>query len=319
NHVESASSSGGGIYYSCYNSSSAQVYNSIIAENKVAETMQDITSSYTSDSYKIAGINNLTTFTGWTTSTGCVDYTTSPFVNSATGNYKLSPTSPALDMGNNDYVPSSAKTDLAGSTRICTGIVDLGAYESYSETTAMSLNRSMIGKLTAKKAQEVFSFTIDSSTSVSFQLLNGSHSKLSFRLFGPNTTVTLTASSGEFSLLNAGEYYLYVSSESNYQGSYSFRINTHSAHELILDETYQGTILASHYSKIFQLTTTNRLSIGTTFMSSTARCLRSVLMTGQHRLPGPVPTNDSLSKTLLQAHIILLSTTITLPSKQITR
>ena len=49
------------------------------------------------------------------------------FVDMGANNYRLLPTSPCVDMGNNGYVPWP--TDLDGNTRIFNGIVDMGAYE----------------------------------------------------------------------------------------------------------------------------------------------------------------------------------------------
>jgi hypothetical protein len=45
------------------------------------------------------------------------------------GNYSLQETSPAIDNGNNAYLPTGITTDLAGNPRISNGIVDMGAYE----------------------------------------------------------------------------------------------------------------------------------------------------------------------------------------------
>ena len=45
------------------------------------------------------------------------------------GNYSLQGTSPAIDNGNNAYLPTGITKDLAGNPRISNGIVDMGAYE----------------------------------------------------------------------------------------------------------------------------------------------------------------------------------------------
>jgi alpha-tubulin suppressor-like RCC1 family protein len=49
------------------------------------------------------------------------------FVNAASGDFRLTPNSPGLNAGNNDFAPGA--TDFAGAARISGGIVDLGAYE----------------------------------------------------------------------------------------------------------------------------------------------------------------------------------------------
>ncbi|MFP9100920.1 LamG-like jellyroll fold domain-containing protein, partial [Flavobacterium sp. RHBU_24] len=46
-----------------------------------------------------------------------------------TGDYHLLPCSPALNMGNNSYVPVGTTTDLDGYARIYNTLVDIGAYE----------------------------------------------------------------------------------------------------------------------------------------------------------------------------------------------
>jgi len=45
------------------------------------------------------------------------------------GNYALQGTSPAIDKGNNTYIPAGITKDLAGNSRISNDIVDMGAYE----------------------------------------------------------------------------------------------------------------------------------------------------------------------------------------------
>ena len=51
------------------------------------------------------------------------------FIDAENGDYRLAPGSPAIDKGDNDYVPVRLMTDLEGKPRIANGIVDMGAYE----------------------------------------------------------------------------------------------------------------------------------------------------------------------------------------------
>jgi hypothetical protein len=51
------------------------------------------------------------------------------FTNTAGGDYTLQAGSPAIDAGNNSFIPSGVTTDLAGNARIVNGTVDQGAYE----------------------------------------------------------------------------------------------------------------------------------------------------------------------------------------------
>lgn len=72
---------------------------------------------------------NYSCTTPWPVGTGNI--TNDPqFVNMGTGNYRLDIHSPCIDRGNNQYVASSAETDLDGHPRIAYGVVDMGAYEN---------------------------------------------------------------------------------------------------------------------------------------------------------------------------------------------
>jgi len=52
------------------------------------------------------------------------------FVDTAMGNYQLLTTSPCINAGRNDSLPSGFITDLLGHTRINNAVIDMGAYEN---------------------------------------------------------------------------------------------------------------------------------------------------------------------------------------------
>jgi hypothetical protein len=54
------------------------------------------------------------------------------FVNAAAGDLRLQSGSPAINAGNNSYIPVGVITDLYGNPRITDGTADMGAYESAS-------------------------------------------------------------------------------------------------------------------------------------------------------------------------------------------
>ncbi|MCP4437437.1 MAG: T9SS type A sorting domain-containing protein [Aureispira sp.] len=58
-------------------------------------------------------------------------------VSVAGGNFSLSAASPALDQGNNTFIPAGITTDLAGNARILNTTVDLGAYEGMAVVSSV--------------------------------------------------------------------------------------------------------------------------------------------------------------------------------------
>ena len=88
------------------------------------------------------------------------------FVNSGFGNFRLSQTSPAVDAGNNNFVPAEITTDLDGRARFVdmpvldTGIgtppiVDMGAYETYEDATAPTVTSVITLDASPTSAQSV--------------------------------------------------------------------------------------------------------------------------------------------------------------------
>jgi len=65
------------------------------------------------------------------TANGNINGSTNPlFVNASGGDFRLQPTSPAINAGNNSLIPSGVTKDIEGNTRIQGCAVDMGAYES---------------------------------------------------------------------------------------------------------------------------------------------------------------------------------------------
>ena len=65
------------------------------------------------------------------------------FVNN-TSDFTLQSTSPAINLGDNSYLPSSTTTDLSGNNRISIATVDAGAYE-YQCTTCFGISINKVG------------------------------------------------------------------------------------------------------------------------------------------------------------------------------
>jgi hypothetical protein len=53
------------------------------------------------------------------------------FVDPMNGDFRLLPGSPAIDAGDNRYVPMDITTDIRGNPRFINGVVDMGAYEFF--------------------------------------------------------------------------------------------------------------------------------------------------------------------------------------------
>ncbi|MDI6752661.1 MAG: right-handed parallel beta-helix repeat-containing protein, partial [bacterium] len=127
---------GGGIY--CWNSSPT-VTNSILWEDSPGEIYLDVSSSinitYSNIQGGYAGEDNINTnplFVGG-------------------GDYHLTASSPCIDKGSNDAVPTWLTTDLDGNPRIVNGIVDMGAYEFQGTSTQPSItvipNQGYVGSI----------------------------------------------------------------------------------------------------------------------------------------------------------------------------
>jgi PKD repeat protein len=125
-----SASDGGGVF--CSFSSNPTFRNSVIWGNTAnwsghqiyVYTGSSITLSY---SCYANGTNDVASY-GTVTPNNCINLDPD-FVDAASGNYRLEPTSPCIDIGNNSYVPAGVTTDLDGNPRIQNGTVDMGAYE----------------------------------------------------------------------------------------------------------------------------------------------------------------------------------------------
>ncbi|WP_448543410.1 choice-of-anchor Q domain-containing protein [Roseiflexus sp.] len=61
------------------------------------------------------------------------------FVNAASGDLRLLFVSPAINAGNNTFIPPGVTTDLNGAARISGSVVDMGAYEAIIVTVSLPL------------------------------------------------------------------------------------------------------------------------------------------------------------------------------------
>jgi len=116
--ANNAGTDGGGFYSGGAN---CKLYNSIIWGNTKA-------GSTASNCVGTTYYNNTLLQGGSVSSPDIVSNSNPLFVNSAGGDYHLTSTSPAKDLGNNSYI-SGVSTDLDGLTRIYNTTVDLGCYE----------------------------------------------------------------------------------------------------------------------------------------------------------------------------------------------
>ncbi|MHA6261434.1 S-layer homology domain-containing protein [Sporosarcina sp. CAU 1771] len=140
----SARTSGGGYYFG-YSNASGNFKNSIVWGNSTMDFASYKNNVSTTEPWSTGvptytGIMNFShSLIGGLVNLGDTNYNTdAKFVSpvamgygiaSAEGDYRLQEGSPAIDTGNNDYVPAGISKDLQGLERIVNGTVDLGAYE----------------------------------------------------------------------------------------------------------------------------------------------------------------------------------------------
>ena len=100
---------------------------------------------------------------------------------------------------------------------------------------------------------------MDAATTISFDLIQGSWNDFTIKLYGMGTSQYLTRDSGKFTLVKGGTYYLRIVPKNETTDEtrlpFTFRVNSHDAAELTVGTAYSGTISASRYAKLFQVTT----------------------------------------------------------------
>ena len=145
NTASGSSSYGGGIYQSG-STSSAKVYNTIIACNTAKSDGNDI---YNTGFGSVYGYNSLSSCTEWGDEDNNVVYDQNLplFIDANIGDYRLAIGSQAIDKGNNAYAVDSQGValvyDLDGFPRIVNGAVDIGAYE-YNSYTVLPIPQTSI-------------------------------------------------------------------------------------------------------------------------------------------------------------------------------
>jgi hypothetical protein len=124
------------------------------------------------------------------------------FVNAAANNYRLSAGSPCINAGTNVYVQGA--TDLDGTPRIIGGVVDMGAYESTSGSTANGISWSWLLNygLATDGTADLQQSDADSFNNLQEYIadLNPTNAASYFRITdisnNPTTTVSFVASAG---------------------------------------------------------------------------------------------------------------------------
>ena len=165
NTASGSSSYGGGIYQSG-SSSTAKVYNTIIACNTAKSDGNDI---YNAGFGSVYGYNSLSSCTEWGDEDNNVVYDQNLplFIDANKGDYRLTIGSQAIDKGNNAYAVVSQGVALAydwdGFPRIVNGAVDIGAYE-YNSYTVLPIPQTSIFVSDDKQVFGVNIYPVDNAT-----------------------------------------------------------------------------------------------------------------------------------------------------------
>ena len=116
-----ATTSGAGIHTES-GAGTLEIRNSIIALNTGKSDVQKKTAARAVNAY-----STLSTYKSWTNGENNISYDANKSLFVGNGDYALSETSQAINMGDNSFV--TLENDLSGGKRVVANIVDLGAYE----------------------------------------------------------------------------------------------------------------------------------------------------------------------------------------------
>ena len=123
------------------NTDTINIYNSIIIKKDSADKIPQIinTPSATNNiniSHSLINTDSCSDIADFGITCSNNLYNLDPlFIDTAAGNYRLQPCSPARDAGSNAYLSPTDSLDLDSSMRIIGGVVDMGAYEVAEYTT----------------------------------------------------------------------------------------------------------------------------------------------------------------------------------------
>lgn len=136
NNITDGKFVGAGIYFSTSERRVLELQNCIIAENYITANT-NINDIVNSENSFVKGYNCLSSYEDWMDGgENCIAYTSSPFVDSISGNYQLKINSPAIDKGNNEFAETIGmddnSLDLGGGDRF-NGVIDIGCYEYQGE------------------------------------------------------------------------------------------------------------------------------------------------------------------------------------------
>jgi len=131
--INSGEASGGGVYNS---GGSLTLANTIIVGNEsgryLSTSTDDINYGW-AGWFDIAGYNNLTTFTEWSSAANNIMYDPAKSLFVGYNDYRLAANAQVIDKGDNSRAALAGLTasskDLAGNPRIVGGTIDIGAYE----------------------------------------------------------------------------------------------------------------------------------------------------------------------------------------------
>jgi len=107
------------------------VANNIFANNQIRDVVRAVNGAQPEVSFNMLWDNRVGVedFSGFIPGLGN-KWENPCFIDPASGDLRLSPSSPAIDAGDNDSILPFLPTDMPGNSRIVNGTIDMGAYES---------------------------------------------------------------------------------------------------------------------------------------------------------------------------------------------